>query len=108
MYKKHCPLCNLFDSFTYTKYKPITNIMTTTTTRPLYKIADEIRKDWRPMCPHAKAHFQAFEGATSIDEMYMFDSVKGEVLRFLSGASTWRGETARRIKKELKAMAGIK
>jgi len=79
-----------------------------TPTRPLYEIAREIRKDWRPICPHAEAHLEGFENATNIDEMFMFDSVKGEVLYFLSAASTWRGETAKRVKVELKKMAGLK
>jgi len=79
-----------------------------TTSRPLYQIANEIRTDWKPMYKPAEAHLVAFENATSIDEMYMCDSVKSEVLYFLGNAGTWRGETARRIKKELKTMAGIK
>lgn len=81
---------------------------TTTEVRPLYEIAKEIRKDWKPMCPHAFAHFEGFQYATSIDEMYGYDSVKGEVLRFLSGAAQWRGEKAKAIKVELKKMVGIK
>jgi hypothetical protein len=41
----------------------------------------------------------------SINDMYMFDTAKSIVLYFLGNASTWRGETAKRIKAELKAMA---
>jgi len=82
--------------------------MKKTTVRPLYEIASEIRKDWKPICPHAQAHLVAFDNATSIDEMYMYDSVKGEVCYFLSNAGSWRGDVARKIKKELKKMAGIK
>jgi hypothetical protein len=80
----------------------------TTTARPLYQICDEIRKDWRPMPDYAKAHFRAIECATSINEMYGCDSVKSEVCYFLSSASTWKGEVARRIKAELKKLAGLK
>lgn len=75
-----------------------------TTNRPLSEIASEIRKDWRPMPEYAKAHFRAFEYANSIDEMYICDSVRNEVNYFLANAGTWRGEVARRIKKELNAM----
>lgn len=78
------------------------------TVRPLYEIAKEIRQDWKNMPNYAKAHFEGFQHATSINEMYFQDSVKGEVLYFLSSASTWRGETAKRIKAELKKIAGIK
>jgi hypothetical protein len=76
--------------------------------RPLYQICDEIRKDWKTMPEYAKAHFRAIEGANSIDEKYLCESVKSEVLYFLSNASSWRGETAKRIKAELKSMAGLK
>ena len=44
----------------------------------------------------------------SINDNYGVDSGKSIVLYFLSNASTWRGETAKRIKKELKSLAGIK
>jgi hypothetical protein len=75
-----------------------------TTIRPLYQIASEIRKDWKPMYRPAGAHLEAWDGATSMDEMYGCDSVRSEVAYFLANAQTWRGETARRIKKELNAM----
>jgi len=81
---------------------------TKTPVRPLYEIADEIRKDWRPMPEYAHVHFEAFECATSVDEMYMCDSVKSEICYFLGSAQTWKGEVAKRIKLELKAMVGLK
>jgi len=40
----------------------------------------------------------------SIDDMYIYDSGKSVVRYFLSNASTWRGDKAREIKAELKAM----
>jgi hypothetical protein len=40
----------------------------------------------------------------SIDDNYYFDSADSIVRYFLANASTWRGETAKRIKAELKAM----
>ena len=79
-----------------------------TEVRPLYEIAKEIRKDWKTMPDYAFTHFEGFQYATSIDEMFYFDSVKGEVLYFLGSASTWRGSKAKEIKAELKKMAGIK
>ena len=44
----------------------------------------------------------------SIEQNYYFDSGRSVVLYFLANAGTWRGDAAREIKKELKAMAGIK
>ena len=82
--------------------------MTTTTTRPLYEIASEIRKDWKPVYFGAVPYLEAMQTLTSIEDNYMFDSAKSVVIYFLSNATTWRGETARRVKTELKKMAGLK
>lgn len=84
-----------------------------TTPRPLYQIASEIRKDWRATSKNgiyfgAKPYLDAMECLNSINDNYGMDSGKSIVLYFLSNASTWKGETAKRIKAELKKMAGIK
>ena len=73
--------------------------------RTLSEIAVEIDKDWEKVNFAAVPYLQAMATLTTIDQMYGHDDAKGIVLYFLSNASTWRGETARRIKKELKAMA---
>jgi hypothetical protein len=72
--------------------------------RPLYEIAQEIRQDWKNVYFGALPYLQAMETLNSIDDKYLFDSAKSIVLYFLSNAGTWRGETAKRIKAELKAM----
>ena len=41
---------------------------------------------------------------SNISDSYYLDSGEGVVLRFLANAGTWRGETAKRVKLELKAM----
>jgi hypothetical protein len=75
-------------------------------TRPLYEIANDIRKDWGSKVNFAaKPYLDAMATLNSINDMYMFDTAKSVVLYFLSNAATWRGETAKRIKAELKAMA---
>lgn len=76
----------------------------TAQTRPLYQIAAEIKKDWKNVYFGAVPYLNAMQTLDSIDGQYMFDSAKSIVLYFLSNASTWRGETAKRIKAELKAM----
>ena len=78
------------------------------TTRPLYEIASEIRKDWKKVYFGAVPYLDAMSSLDSIEDNYIMDSGKSIVLYFLSNASTWRGETAKRIKLELKKMAGIK
>lgn len=72
--------------------------------RPLYEIADEIRKDWRPVHNYAKDYLYAMSTLNTIDDNFICDSGHSIVAYFLNNATTWRGETARRIKKELNAM----
>jgi len=79
-----------------------------TDTRPLYEIASEIKKDWAKVYFGAVPYLEAMSTLDSIDDDYMFDSGKSIVLYFLSNATTWRGDVARRVKAELKKMAGIK
>jgi hypothetical protein len=74
------------------------------TTRPLYEVAEEIRKDWKNIYFGAKPYLDAMSCLESINDNYGWDSGKSIVLYFLANASSWRGETARRIKKELNAM----
>lgn len=72
--------------------------------RPLYEIAREIRKDWTKVSPYAAPYLQAMFCLESITDNYGFDSGRSIVSYFLANAGTWRGETAKRIKAELKAM----
>jgi hypothetical protein len=84
--------------------------MTTTQThRPLYAIASEIRKDWGSKINFgAKPYLDAMSSLDKVTDNYVMDSGKSIIIYFLSNATTWRGETAKRIKAELKTMAGIK
>jgi len=79
-----------------------------TQSRTLNEISREIRKDWSNVYFGAVPYLNAMSTLESIQDQYGCDSGKTIVLYFLSNASTWKGETARRIKKELKMMAGIK
>ena len=72
--------------------------------RPLYEIAREIRKTWTKVSPYAEPYLEAMQSLNTINDNYYFDSGKSIVLYFLSNASTWRGDDARRIKAELKEM----
>lgn len=73
--------------------------------RTLNEIAIEIYGDWKNVNFAAKPYLEAMSTLTSIEDNYMFDSGKSVVLYFLCNASTWRGETAKRVKAELKAMS---
>ncbi len=82
--------------------KPLTM---TKTARPLHTIAAEIRQNWKNVYFGAKPYLEAMETLDSIEGKYYQDSAKSIVLYFLCNATTWRGEEARRIKKELNDMA---
>jgi hypothetical protein len=78
-------------------------------TRPLYEIARDIRNDWGAKVNFAaKPYLDAMTSLTSVNDNYGWDSGDTIVRYFLSNASTWRGETAKRIKAELKGMVGLK
>ncbi len=73
--------------------------------RPLHEIAREIRRDWGAKVNYAaKPYLEAMSCLDSIRDNYYDDSAQSVVAYFLANASTWRGETAKRIKAELKAM----
>lgn len=81
-------------------------------TRPLYEIAAEIKADWSKakggVNYGAVPYLEAMATLGDISEPYIYDSGESVVLYFLSNANTWRGDVARRVKAELKKMAGIK
>ncbi len=72
--------------------------------RPIFVIASEIRSDWKKPNYAAVPYLQAMATLGSIRENYYDDSAKSVVMYFLANAGTWRGEVARRIKKELNEM----
>ncbi len=75
-----------------------------TQTRDLSVIAREIRADWNKVYFGAVPYLDAMATMGSVKEPYFYDSGESIVIYFLANANTWRGETARRIKAELKAM----
>ena len=72
--------------------------------RPLYKIAEEIRKDWTKPYFGAVPYLDALHALGSINDSYGLDDADSIVRYFLSNAQTWRGDTARRVKAELKGL----
>ncbi len=72
--------------------------------RSLAAIAAEISRDWRKPYFGAVPYLHAMHSLDGINDMYGADSARSVVLYFLSNATTWKGETARRIKAELKAI----
>ena len=72
--------------------------------RPLYEIAREIRKDWKNVSYYAAPYLQAMSCLETINDSYGYDSGRSIVAYFLANAGSWRGEVAKRIKAELKAL----
>jgi hypothetical protein len=72
--------------------------------RGISAIAYEIQRDWKQVNYAAKPYLQAMYSLDSINDKYGMDSGRGVVARFLSNASQWKGDTAKRIKDELKKM----
>lgn len=77
---------------------------TDTKPRPIYLIASEIRRDWRKPYFGAVPYLNAMQSLDSVKDNYGADTAKSIIIYFLSNATTWRGEVARRVKKELKEM----
>ena len=72
--------------------------------RPLFLIARDIRNDWQKPYFGAVPYLGAMASLDSIKDEYGLDPGTSIVAYFLSNATTWRGETARRIKAELNGM----
>lgn len=72
--------------------------------RTLREIAADIRRNWAKPYFGAVPYLEAMAELDDIRGRYFQDSAASVVRYFLSNASTWRGEDAKRIKAELKAM----
>lgn len=79
-------------------------MLVTMSLRPIYEIAGEIRAHWERIDTAAAGYLAAMEKLNNISDDYGQDTAKEVVIRFLSVANTWHGETARRIKAELNDM----
>lgn len=75
-----------------------------TQVRTLSEISREIRKDWKNVYFGAVPYLNAMSTLNNVQDNYGLDSGKSIVAYFLANAGTWKGETARNIKKELKTM----
>ena len=78
------------------------------TSRSLNVIAKEIRSDWKSVNYGAKPYLDAMGCLENVSDNFGMDTGKSIVLYFLSNASSWKGDKAREIKKELKKMVGLK
>lgn len=77
-------------------------------TRPLFEIAAEIRGDYndrrKPLPFGAVPYVDAMARLNSIHDNYFADDGVSVVTYALSNLNGWRGDTARRVKTEMKAL----
>ncbi len=82
--------------------------------RSISEIAYDIRKEWRDKTGKPNVYFgavpylDAMRDLDKITDNYFEDSAKSVVLYFLANAAAFRGEKAKALKAELKALAGVK
>jgi hypothetical protein len=69
-------------------------------TMKLSDIASVISKNWNNIT-HAKPYLDAMFNLEKITDNYILDSGYSVVAYFLSNATTWKGEIAKLVKKEL-------
>lgn len=74
------------------------------TYRPIYVIAEEVSKDWKNVNYAAAPYLSAMSSLQTMTDSYGMDSASSIIAYFLSNASSWKGETAKKIKAELNAM----
>ena len=72
--------------------------------RNLHDIASEISRDWKNVNYAAKPYLQAMFSLENINDKYGADDARSIVGYFLANSSQWKGETAKRIKLELKSL----
>ena len=65
------------------------------------QLAMVVEQSWVKMSPHAKPYVAAMRQLESIRDKFVFDDGESVVRYFLVNATTWRGETARKVKAEL-------
>lgn len=76
--------------------------------RTIAEIARDIRRCWPKPYFGAVPYLRAMAALSGPGDTYGDDSASMIVRYFLSNATTWKGEDARRIKAELKAIIGAK
>jgi hypothetical protein len=76
--------------------------------RPLYLIMADIRSDYaskgKPVYYAAEPYVDALSQCETVRDTYGYDSADTLIRYLLSNLQTWRGDVARSVKAELKAM----
>ena len=73
-------------------------------TRSIDTIARDISRDWTKPYFGAVPYLDAMRSLQTIGDKYYYDDAESVVRYFLANATSWKGETARAIKAELKTL----
>lgn len=77
--------------------------MTELTDKSISELADMVRTDWKNPYFGAAPYLEAMLFIDNINDKYIFEDGRTVVTYFLGNANSWRGETARAVKAELKS-----
>lgn len=69
--------------------------------KSINELASVVSNDWKNVYFGAVPYLNAMYTLDSVKDNYGADSGRSIVAYFLANATTWRGETAREVKKEL-------
>ena len=72
--------------------------------RSISSIARDIKRVWIKPYFGAKPYLDAMEYLDNINDTYIYDDAKTVIMYFLANASTFRGNDAKILKAELKAL----
>jgi hypothetical protein len=75
--------------------------------RPIYQIATEISRDWKNPYFGAVPYLRAMHTLRDTSSRHGADDARGIILYFLSNSGRWKGDTARRVKAELRTMLKV-
>ena len=72
--------------------------------RQIYEVASDIQREWKKVNYAAEPYLRAMHSLNDKNSTFGYDSAKSIVNYFLSNASQFKGEKARDLKNELKAI----
>ena len=75
--------------------------------RPIYMIAQDIRRDWKKPSFGAVPYLEAMGDLADMTDMYGHDPAPSIIAYFLSNAKSWRGLVATTLKLELNSMLRV-
>lgn len=66
------------------------------------ELAVLIEKNWQKSSPYAIPYIEAMHSHNTLKDKFYAETAENIIMYFLCNAATWRGETARLVKSELR------